>query len=296
MDKARDILRQVRRIELNARKLATAGFLGQYRSGFRGQGLDFDDFREYLPGDEPRFIDWKVTARTGIPYVKKFREDREQVLLLAVDTSGSMRYASEGHPETKLEYAARLAAVLAYSAARNGDKCGLILFGRPTIFYLPPDKGLKQTLRIVREILSSPLGGEDTPMREIAETVLRTLRKQAMVFLISDFWGDVDKASLGKLAFRHELIPVRVTDAREKELPSAGTVVLRDPENGSQMQIDLRRADLIAAHRKAVEAHCEAWKRDFHQLGLDFIEMETGQDFMPPLRALFARRSRMFAR
>ncbi len=296
MDKARDILRQVRRIEINARKLATAGFLGQYRSGFRGQGLDFDDFREYLPGDEPRFIDWKVTARTGTPYVKKFREDREQVLLLAVDTSGSMRYASEGHSETKLEYAARLAAVLAYSAARNGDKCGLILFGRESIFYLPPDKGLKQTLRIVREILSSPADGKDTPISETAETVLRTLRKQAMVFLISDFWGNPDKAALGKLAFRHELIPVRVTDEREKELPTAGSVVLRDPESGSQMQIDLRRADLIVAHRKAVGAHCEAWKRDFHQLGLDFIDLETGQDFMPHLRAMFARRSRMFAR
>lgn len=296
MDKARDILRQVRRIELNARKLATAGFLGQYRSGFRGQGLDFDDFREYLPGDEPRFIDWKVTARAGTPYVKKFHEDREQVLLLAVDTSGSMRYASEGHPETKLEYAARLAAVLAYSAARNGDKCGLILFGRSPHFYLPPDKGIKQTMRIVREILSSPADGKDTPISETAEIVLRTLRKQAMVFMIGDFWGAPDKTALGKLAFRHELIPVRVTDERENELPSAGVVVLRDPESGVQMQIDLRRSELTAAHRKAVEAHREAWKRDFHQLGLDFIDLETNQDFILPLRSLFARRSRMFVR
>ncbi|MCC8020914.1 MAG: DUF58 domain-containing protein [Akkermansia sp.] len=296
MDKAQNILRQVRRIELNARKLATAGFLGQYRSGFRGQGLDFDDFREYLPGDEPRFIDWKVTARTGTPYVKKFREDREQVLLLAVDTSASMRYASEGCTETKLEYAARLAAVLGYSAARNGDKCGLLLFGRRFRFFLTPDKGMKQTLRIIREILSSPPAGEDASMNGVADEILHTQRKRALLFLISDFLMEADKSALGRLAFRHELIPVRVADSRELELPEAGRVVLRDPEGGAPLQIDLRRPELIEAHRRAVTAHREAWERDIRRLGLDFVDLHTHQDFIPPLRGMFARRSRLFAR
>ncbi len=156
MDKAQDILNKVRRIELRARKLATETFSGEYRSGFRGQGLDFDDFREYLAGDDPRFIDWKVTARMNTPFVRKFRESREQALILAVDASGSMRYASQGHDDSKLEYAAHIAAVLAYSAAKNGDKCGLLIYGQQTHFYLPPAKGMKQTLRIIRQIQSTP--------------------------------------------------------------------------------------------------------------------------------------------
>lgn len=296
MDKAEDILRHVRRIELQARKLATAGFVGQYRSGFRGQGLDFDEFREYTPGDEPRFIDWKVTARVGVPYVRKFHEDREQVLLLAVDTSGSMRYASQGRPETKLEYAARLAAVLAYSAAQNGDKCGLLLFGRQPHFYLPPAKGPKQTLRIVREIISTGAGGRDEPLDLVASEILRTQRKRAMIFLISDFWSSQDKSALGKLAFRHELIPVRVVDPCELELPRAGMTCLRDPESGELAEADLGNPDLLASYRLAAQKHRNGWTRDFRQLGLDLVDVQTSDDFIPPLRAMFARRSRLFAR
>ncbi len=296
MDKAEHILRQVRRIELQARKLATAGFVGQYRSGFRGQGLDFDEFREYTPGDEPRFIDWKVTARVGAPYVRKFHEDREQVLLLAVDTSGSMRYASQGRAETKLEYAARLAAVLAYSAAQNGDKCGLLLYGMQPHFYLPPAKGPKQTLRIVREIISSSAGGSDEPLDAVASEILRTQRKQAMLFLLSDFWGDQDKSALGKLAFRHELIPVRIVDPCELELPRAGATCLRDPESGELAEADLGDSVLLDAYRRAAQKLRGDWNRDFRQLGLDLVDLQTTDDFIPPLRAMFARRSRLFAR
>lgn len=295
MDKAEDILKHVRRIELQARKLATAGFVGQYRSGFRGQGLDFDDFREYTPGDEPRFIDWKVTARVGSPYVRKFHEDREQVLLLAVDASGSMRYASQGQPETKLEYAARLAAVLAYSAAQNGDKCGLLLYGTQPHFYLPPAKGPKQTLRIVREIISERAWGSDEPLDAVASEILRTQRKRAMLFLLSDFWGIPDKKALGKLAFRHELTPVRIVDPCELVLPRAGLTCLRDPETGRLAEADLADASLLTAYRGAAGAHRENWNRDFRQLGLDLVDLQTPADFIPPLRAMFARRSRLFA-
>ena len=218
MDKTQEIMEKVRRIELQARRMSTATFAGQYRSGFRGQGLDFDDFREYRAGDEPRFIDWKVTARTGTPYVRTFHEEREQVLLLAVDVSGSMDYASAGIADTKREYAAQIAAVLAYSAALNGDKVGLLLFGHKPHFYLPPAKGMKQCQRVVREILSAPAAGADDTVDEVAAEILRTQRKSAMVFLISDFLAAVDKQAIGKLNFRHELIPVRVNDPADNVL------------------------------------------------------------------------------
>ncbi len=285
---------KVRRIEMQARKLATATFAGQYRSSFRGQGLDFDDFREYLPGDEPRFIDWKVTARTGTPYIRKFHEEREQVLLLAVDTSGSMGYASV--PDSKLEYAAQIAAVLAYSAVQNGDKVGLLLFGRQPHFYLPPAKGMKQCLRIVREILSAPAGGQDDTMEGVAAEILRTQRKSAMVFLMSDFLQKPDHMAVGRLAFRHELIPLRVNDPAELRLPEAGRIFFRDPESGELLEGDLSDASLRSAHAKAVAAHRAEWDRVFTQQGIDALDLATTDDFIPPLRKLFARRSRLFAR
>ncbi len=294
MDRTQEIMQKVRRIELQARKLATATFAGQYRSGFRGQGLDFDDFREYQPGDEPRFIDWKVTARTGTPYIRRFHEEREQVLLLAVDASGSMGYASK--PDSKLEYAAQLAAVLAYSAAQNGDKVGLLLYGRQPHFYLPPAKGVKQCLRIVREIISAPAGGQDDTVDAVAREILLTQRKPAIVFLVSDFLAGVDKQAIGKLAFRHELIPVRVNDPAELELPDAGHVYLRDPESGELLEADLADTELRTAHAKALNAHRRDWDKCFTQLGVDALSLTTGMDFIPAMRKLFARRSRLFTR
>ncbi len=296
MDKTQEIMQQVRRIELQARKLSTATFAGQYRSSFRGQGLDFDDFREYSPGDEPRFIDWKATARTGVPYVKKFREEREQILLLAVDASASMGYASEGISSTKREYTALIAAVLAYSAAQNGDKVGLMLFGcRPHLF-LRPAKGVKQCLRIVREILTAPGAAQDDTMEAITAEILHTQRKRAMIFLISDFLMEPDKRALGKLNFRHELIPVRLNDPAELQLPDAGRLYLRDPETGRIMQGNLSDPSLRAAHAEAMKRHFAAWQKDFSQLGIDSLSLLSQQNFIPPLQTLFNRRSRLFAR
>lgn len=288
-------MEKVRRIELQARRMSTATFAGQYRSGFRGQGLDFDDFREYRAGDEPRFIDWKVTARTGTPYVRTFHEEREQVLLLAVDVSGSMGYASAGIADTKREYAAQIAAVLAYSAALNGDKVGLLLFGCKPHFYLPPAKGMKQCQRIVREILTAPTAMADDTVEEVAAEILRTQRKSAMVFLISDFLAEVDKLAIGKLNFRHELIPVRVNDPAELTLPEAGRISFRDPESGELFVGDLSNKQLRQAHSKALQAHRLEWQRVFNQLGIDSLDLLTTQDFIPALRKMFNRRSRSFA-
>lgn len=294
MSSFQEIMQKVRRIEIQARRLTTETFAGQYRSGFRGQGLDFYEYREYTPGDEPRFIDWKVTARTGVPYVRTFREEREQVLLLAVDTSASMSYAGAAAEDTKLEYAARIAAVLSYSAALNGDKVGLLLYGCRPHFYLPPAKGMKQSRRIVREILSATADTADDTAEDIAAEIVRTQRKRALVILISDFLNAPDEQAIGKLHFRHELVPVRVADPAELSLPAAGSVRLRDPESGELFEADLSDRALRETHEHAVSAHRAAWSSIFTRLGIDALDLRTTQDFIPALRALFARRSRLF--
>lgn len=296
MDKSQEIMQQVRRITMMARKQASTTFAGQYRSSFRGQGLDFDDFREYASGDEPRFIDWKVTARTGTPYVRKFFEEREQIVLICVDTSASMLYASEGMSESKLEYAARIAAVLAYSAAQNGDKVGLLLYGRAQPFYLPPAQGMRQCLRIVREIIASPPAGQDVSMDSLASDILRTQRKSAMLFLIGDFLGELDKKALGKLDFRHELIPVRLADPCELRLPKAGRLIINDPESTELWELNLADDALRADYEEAMGVHRTQWKRCFHQLGIDFVDLVTNEDFIHAFSRLFLRRSRHFAR
>ena len=297
MDKAQQIMQKVRRIELTARRLTTATLSGQYRASFRGQGLEFDDFREYQPGDDPRFIDWKVTARTGSPYVRRFHEEREQVLLLAVDTSASMRYASSKSNYSKLEYAALISAVLAYSAARNGDNVGLLLYGCHPHFYLPPAKGMKQCLRIIREIISVENSGQDVSIEEVAAEILRTQRKRTMCFLISDFMMPADKQAIGKLNFRHELIPLRVADVMELELPQdAGTVCIQDPESGTPYHVNLSSPAVRKAYTRAMLAHRAEWEGIFTQLGIDMRDLRTDADFGPALRALFTRRSSHFAR
>lgn len=296
-DKTQEIMQKVRRIELTARRLTTATLSGQYRASFRGQGLEFDDFREYQPGDDPRFIDWKVTARTGTPYVRRFHEEREQVLLLAVDASASMRYAGGTSEYSKLEYAALIAAVLAYSAARNGDNVGLLLYGCHPHFYLPPAKGMKQCLRIIREIISADNSGEDVSIDEVTAEILRTQRKRTMCFLISDFMMPADKQSIGKLNFRHELIPLRIADPMELDLPQdAGTVCIQDPESGTPYHVNMSSSAMQKAYTRAMRVHRQDWESVFTQLGIDMRDLQTDSDFVPALRALFTRRSSHFAR
>ncbi len=295
-DKTQKIMQKVRRIELTARRLTTTTLAGQYRSSFRGQGLEFDDYREYQAGDDPRFIDWKVTARTGTPYVRRFHEEREQVLLLAVDTSASMLYGSSSSEYTKLEYAALIAAVLAYSAARNSDKVGLLLFGCHPHFYLPPAKGMKQFLRIIREIISARNSGADVSIEEVSAEILRTQRKRTMCFLISDFMMPADKQSIGKLNFKHELIPLRIADAMELELPDdVGSVCIQDPETGMPYNIHMSSPTIRKAYTKAMVAHRGEWESVFTQLGIDMKDINTNADFIPALRNLFTSRSSHFA-
>ena len=291
MDKTREIMQKVRRIELQARRLATATLVGQYRASFRGQGLEFDDFREYQVGDEPRFIDWKVTARTNTPYVRRFHEEREQVLLLAVDASASMNYASSATQSSKLDYAALISAVLAYSAAKNGDKIGLLIYGREQHFYLP------QFMRIIHEIVSADDGKTDIAPDAVVTEILKTQRKPTMCFLISDFLTEPDQQAIGKLNFRHELIPIRIADPMECELPAGiGTICLQDPESGSFYNVNMNSAALRQAYNKAVLTHRRNWETCFNRQGITLNDVRTDDDFIPVLRSIFTLRSKHFAR
>lgn len=291
MDTATEILKRVRRVELKARRMASETFAGGYQSSFRGQGLDFDDFREYMAGDEPRFIDWKVTARMGSPFVRKFREDREISLMLVVDTSASMRYGSQEH--SKLEYAAELAAVLAFSAQHTGDKCGLLLYGQEQPLFLPPAKGYKQVLRIVREVLNSPEGSSGSGLEPVCQRLLN-MNKRSLVILISDFLYPPDKVSLGKLNFKHEVVVLRVNDPAEIHPPDAGQVILRDAETGLVSQVNLGNSLIRLKYTEMMEEHRREWKTMMNQTGLDSLDLSTDQNYIAKLQQLFRTRTKRF--
>lgn len=289
MDKATEILKRVRRIELKARRMASETFAGGYQSSFKGQGIDFDDLREYVAGDEPRFIDWKVTARMGSPYVRKFREDRELSLMLVVDISGSMHYGSQ--TMSKLEYAAELAAVLAFSAQHTGDKCGLLLFDSEPRLFLPPAKGYRQVLRIVREILEAPSLIGASSLVEVSSHLLRTLRKRSLVILLSDFLFALDNVSLGKMHFKHEVLPLRIHDPAELILPMAGNVVLKDPETNQLLQVNLNNRAMMNEYARSMQIHRADWQGKFNQFGMDTLSLSTEDDYISSLSGLFRKKT-----
>ncbi|MBU6327666.1 MAG: DUF58 domain-containing protein, partial [Verrucomicrobia bacterium] len=219
-----EMMARVRKLELKARRLVRESFSGEYQSSFKGQGLDFDDFREYQHGDEIRFIDWNVTARMGMPFVRKFREEREMNVIIAVDVSGSSDYGSVNY--SKREIAAETAAILGFSALQNGDKCGLLIFAAETLMFIPPAKGTKHLLRLVREILIAQPSNPGTSIETAATTLIRALPRKSLIFLISDFHADPIDKPLGKLAAKHDTIAIRITDPLEKKLPRGGRVTL----------------------------------------------------------------------
>ncbi len=279
-----EMMQRVRRLEIRARRLVTESFAGEYHSSFRGQGLDFDEFREYQHGDETRFIDWNVTARMGVPFIRTFREERELTVILAVDVSGSTLYGSRH--ASKRELAAELAAVLGFSARYNGDKVGLLLFAEEPLLFLPPAKGSKRVLRSVREILAAAPGRARTSLPSACDFLVHSIRRKALVFLISDFLDTELGKPFGILARKHETIALHLLDPLEKSLPEAGRVILRDQETGRRSIINTRNADLRMAYRKLTRRHREGLARQFKKHGVDHAALSTTGDFLPALRRL----------
>ncbi|MGB8356307.1 MAG: DUF58 domain-containing protein [Chthoniobacteraceae bacterium] len=290
METPRDILKKIRRLEIKTRGLVEAAFAGQYRSVFKGRGMNFEEVREYAPGDEVRSIDWNVTARMGHPYIKKFTEERELTVMLVVDVSASGSYGSVHL--SKREIAAEVACLLAFSAIRNNDKVGLILFSDHVELYIPPKKGRIHTLRMIREILFFEPGGRGTDMTVSLNYLNRVVSHKAVVFVISDFQtGDFSKA-LSVTSRRHDLVAIPIVDPREESLPNVGIITLEDAETGEQIEVNTADSATRAAYLHIID------KRRIEIFGLlrrnrvDSISLRTNQDYLPALRTFFRQRER----
>jgi uncharacterized protein (DUF58 family) len=289
-----EMMARVRKLELKARRLVRESFSGEYLSSFRGQGLDFDDFREYQHGDEVRFIDWNVTARMNQPFVRKFREERELSVILAVDVSGSADYGSV--MLSKREVAAEVAAVLGFSALHNGDKVGLVIFANEPILFIPPEKGSRHLLRMIREILVAKPSHPGTSITGVCDFLIRTLRRKSLVFLVSDFFSDPLDKPLGKLARKHETVALRVMDPLESKLPKAGKVVMIDPESGFETQVNTNNLNLRMGYEKLMRRQHEGAASAFKKHGIDSADLTTHGDTLAELHKLLKRRSRKRAR
>jgi uncharacterized protein (DUF58 family) len=285
-----EMMARVRKLELKARRLVRESFSGEYLSSFRGQGLDFDDFREYQHGDEVRFIDWNVTARMNEPFVRKFREERELSVIMAVDVSGSADFGSKHL--SKRELSAEIAAVLGFSALQNGDKVGLLIFAGEPLMFIPPGKGSRHLLRMIREVLMAKPEKPGTSIEEACDFLVKSLKRKALVFMISDFHAEVLDKPLGKLARKHEIVGLRVTDPLERTLPKAGKVVLVDPETGVETLVNTNNGNLRMSYRKLMMRQFEGVASVFKKHGIDSADLSTDQDALPALHQLLKRRGR----
>jgi len=298
MQTPREILRKIRHVELKTRGLVAASFAGHYRSVFKGRGMNFEEVREYAPGDEVRTIDWNVTARFGEmhgnAFVKKFTEERELTVMLLVDVSASGRFG--GIDLSKRELAAEVASVLAFSAIRNNDKVGLLLFSDHVELFIPPKKGRPPTLRLIREILFHEPTGLGTKPGEALSYLNRVVTRRSVVFLISDFQAEDFDRELSVTARRHDVVAIPVTDPRERDLPDIGTVTLEDAETGEQIRINTSSATARDAYAHLADKRRGQVAKMLRRHGIDSIELETDKDYLPALREFFRTRERRLAR
>ncbi|MBI1797984.1 MAG: DUF58 domain-containing protein [Candidatus Eisenbacteria bacterium] len=292
-----EFLKKLRQIELRTRKIVNTTFVGEYKSTFKGTGLEFVDVREYLAGDDIRAIDWKVTARMGRPYVKKFVEQRELTVILCVDASGSGYFGTRA--QFKLEQSAQVAATIAFSAVSNNDKVGLLFFTDRVERFIPARKGKQHVMRLVRDILLFEPRHKGTQPAAALEFTMHVLKHRAIVFLISDFIGpgyasDAVRIPLGLVARRHDLVAIPITDPAEQELPRVGLVDLEDMESGERVTVDTSNRALRRRYQEHMAAAVARRDRLFTQLGIDSIPLETHEDFTPRLHKFFRLRARRF--
>ncbi len=293
----REVLRQVRHIEMRTRGSVNSLFSGEYHSAFKGQGMEFAEVREYEPGDDIRTIDWNVTARMGHPYVKKHVEERELTVMLLVDLSGSERFGTRGR--LKAELAAELAAVLALSAVRNNDRVGLLIFTDRVEHVVPPKKGRRHVLRLIRDLLVFQPAGRGTDVATALDYAGRMLRHRAILFLLSDFQIKLEgvfRRTLKLVSNRHDVVAIRMVDPAEEHLPDAGLLVLQDPETGQEVVLDTRRAALRRRYGARSEAEDRALRTLFRRLAVDEIQVRTDASYVRPLLAFFRARERKLAR
>ena len=283
-----EILRQVKLLELKTRGLVNSLFTGEYRSVFKGQGMEFAEVREYQPGDEVRSIDWNVTARMGKPFVKRYIEERELTVMLAVDLSGSERFGTRAR--FKSELASELAAVLAMSAIRNNDRVGAVLFSDRIEHVVPPRKGRRHALRLMRDLLVFEPVGKGTDLAAALEYTGKMLSHKAIIFVVSDFQSPDLEQPLKLLAQRHDVVAVTVDDPSEQQLPDIGQARFIDPETGATIDIDTSDAAVRARFEEAVAEEITARRRLLRRLAIDEIPVHTDGGVVDPLIKFFRAR------
>jgi len=286
----KELIKKIRRIEISTNRLVNDVFSGQYHSTFKGQGMEFIEVREYQPGDDVRNIDWNVTARYGFPFIKKFREERELTVVLLVDLSRSGMFGTTRN--LKEEIAAEIGALLAFSAIKNNDKVGLILFTDQVEKFVPPKKGQQHVLRLIREMLYFKPQGRGTDIDQALTFLSQVLTKRAVVFLISDFLNKGFERSLKMANRRHDIVAIKITDLREVELPKIGLIELEDSETGEQMLIDtndLRVREYFCDYNAQEEAERN---RLFRSINIDHIDILTSESYVEPLVRFFRMRAK----
>jgi uncharacterized protein (DUF58 family) len=294
----KELFDKVRRIEITTNRLVTDIFAGQYHSVFKGRGMEFDEVREYQPGDDVRTIDWNVTARTGIPYIKKFVEERELTVMILIDASLSGYFATVKQLKNRL--AAEIAAVLSFAAIRNNDKIGVAFFTDTVEKFIPPRKGKSHVLRVIREVLSYQGRGSGTDIGSALEFLSKVTTRKAVCFLISDFF-EPEQGSEGQPRFaqalsvanrRHDVVAVTLNDPLERDLPDCGLVELRDAETGKMMTVDTGDPSLRREYSRMAARRLDGRARFFRSMNVDHVDIWTDRPFSDELVRFFAMRKR----
>ncbi len=289
-----EILKKIRALEIKTKGLVQSAFAGDYHSVFKGRGMNFEDVREYQPGDEIRAIDWNVTARLGTAFVKKFTEERELTVMLVVDVSASGNFGSVAL--SKRELAAEVACLLAFSAIRNNDKVGLILFSDQVELFIPPKKGRSHTLRVIREILFFEPKGRGTLPALALDYLNHVVTRRSVVFFISDFQAEDFSRALTITSRRHDFVAIRIDDEREETLPDIGLITLEDAETGEQIEVNTGDRRTRTRFAEAARAQLAETNHVLRRNNIDTISLRTNDDYLPALRAFFKQRERRMAR
>ena len=287
---SQEVLNKIRRIQIFTRKIVTDLFSGEYESAFKGKGIEFEEVREYVPGDDVRAIDWNVTARTSIPHIKRYREERELTIYFAVDLSGSGLLSYNN--KTRNEFSAELVAALSFVANVNNDRTALIVFTDEVELFVPPGKGLRHILRMIRELLVYKPKSNKTSISAALEYAFRVADRRSIVFLISDFYDDNWSDKARRLSIKHDLINIAVRDKREIELPPAGIIDITDPETGGKIRINAANPKIRKAFKINSFRRNEELKKSSMMIGADYLMLCAQEDWVNELAKFFKKRER----
>lgn len=285
---AQEIFKKVRKIEIKTRGLSNQIFSGEYHSVFKGRGMAFSEVREYQFGDDIRNIDWNVTARFNHPFIKIFEEERELTVMLLIDVSGSNNFGTQS--QLKKDVVTEIAAVLSFSAIQNNDKVGVIFFSDIIEKFIPPKKGTSHILRIIRELIDFKAENKGTNIAEALRYLTNAIKKKSTAFLISDFMDDGFEKAIQIANYKHDLIAIRITDDREKEIPNVGMVHMLDAETGKTMWVDTSSSKVRKHYANQVSQKTADLDTLFARFGVDMAKVYTGEDYVKPLMNLFKKR------